>query len=408
LTVRYTASIITFVVKCITRSFVVLILAVILVLSGCSVCESPLAEIIGEWEAEDYILDACAGEIGGEPYLFVMTLGTAAVAKAIIHVLDVDNPVEPVEIASLETPMEILIPFGGLALSGNELYVGLTGSDEAALWVVDVSDPTSPREIALMDTMNMTWQPYVSGNYLAVSTDILGASFTFFDISRPAQPRLQGELALTPRARFDSNWHADYVDSMFYVVDKDGLAIVDVSSPEAPLEVGFYVNPDWEELEEGLEGVEGAGTDLLTGIESTTLEEIFEDMFASCNFFDVAVSDGYAYIAATDTGLVVLDIRNSESPEEVTRLELPDRASRILVVGDIAYIMGVSLDSSTDRFCYSVHIVDVSDPLAPEMVDSIEVVTTLPPLQSLVTLGDYVYFIDMRSVYVIDIYGGCR
>lgn len=290
-----------------------------------------------------------------------------------------------------------------------ELYVGLSES-EAALWVVDVSDPASPREITLITTDSAVWKPCVSGNYLAVNTDIWGRCFAFFDISRPAQPRLLGELALTVQSMSSSGWHADYVGSRFYVVVGAGLAITDVSSPGLPQEAGFYTNPDWEPVEP--EGVEGAGTGVIISRmeEFGTLEELLDDMFASGSFFDVAVSDGYAYIAASDSGLVVLDVRDPASVEEVARLEIPGKAIRVLNAGDLAYIMGVSYTggSTVNSFRYSLHFVDVSDPLAPRLADSIEVVDTFPPWQSMVTLGDYIYFLNNATVYVIDIYGGCR
>jgi len=385
------------------------ILGLTLVLSGCSQIKTPSAEIVGEWEmAEGFIIDACTGEIGDKPYLFVMTMGPEAVTKATIHVLDIYAPAEPVETASFETPMEIMVPLGGLALSGTELYVGLTGADEAALWVLDVSDPESPREITLMETDFAVWRPCVSGDYLAVATAIRGP-VAFFDISRPAQPQWLGELRLAPIHGNVISWQPDYVGSMFYVVDRNGLAIADVSSPASPQEVGFYTNPDWEEPEDGPESVEGAGTDVLTGIEEfNTLEEMFEDMYNSGSFLDVAVSGRYAYIAATDSGLVVLDVRETESPEEVARLEIPGKAIRVLNAGDLVYVMGVNFTggSSINSFRYSVHIVDILDPLAPELADSIEVVTTFPPFQSMIALGEYIYFLNNQTVYVIDIYGG--
>ena len=396
------------------KPFIGLILAIILVLSGCSTIQtyqSPSAEIVGEWGmAEGFILDACAGVINGEPYLFLMTLGTESIMKATIHVIDVNDPVEPVEIASLKTPMEILFPLGGFALSGTELYVGLTGTDEAALWVVNVSDPESPREITLMNTTYAMWKSCVSGDTLVVATTI-GGHFSFFDISRPAQPRLLGELALAPPSGNDANWRADYVGSMFYVAENDGLAIVDTSSPARAQEVGFYTNPDWEKPEDWLEGVEGAGTSFIYSQEEfATLEEIYDGLVLAGSFRDVAVSDGYAYIAAADSGLVVLDVTTPESTEEVARLEIPGKAIRVLNAGDLAYVMGVSFTgvSTVKSFCYSVHIVDVSNPLAPELIDSIEVVTTFPPWQSMVALGDYLCFMSYQTVYVIDIYGEYR
>jgi hypothetical protein len=410
LTDRYTTGIITFVMRYIKKPFIVLILTVTLILYGCSACESPSAEIIGEWEMGEgfiYITDACAGEIGGKPYLFVMTQRQGgAAAKATIHVIDIDNPVEPVEVASLETPIETIIQFGGLALSGMELYVAFTGADEAALWVLDVSDPESPHELTLMDTMYAMWKLSISGNTLAVATALTGGHFAFFDISRPSQPRELAELALAHRLEGRvSYWHVDYVGSMFYVVDRDGLVIVDASSPATPREVDFYANPDWEPVEtEGVEGWETKGI---------TAEGLMDDVAPSGSYLDIAVSGDYAYIAASDSGLVVLDISEPTSPREVARLDVPDRPRRVIISGNLVFLMGFRVpDDETlngpSYWMHPLHIVDITNPVAPRLVESIEEITGIIPSQSMVTLGDYVYFLNNQTVYIIDIYGGCR
>jgi hypothetical protein len=232
-----------------------------------------------------------------------------------------------------------------------------------------------------------------------------GASFAFFDISIPAQPQWLGELALTPRARFDSNWYVDYVGSMLYVVDKDGLAIVDVSSPASPQEVGFYANPDWEPTEP--EGVEGLGTVVVTA------EGLMVNIAPSGSYLDIAVSGDYAYIAASDSGLVVLDISDPASPREVARLDVPDRPRRVIVSGDLIFLMGFRLpDDETWRETFywmnPLHIVDITNPVAPRLVDSLEEITFIPLWQFMVALDDYIYFVHNQAVYVIDIYGGHR
>ena len=383
-----------------------------LVLSSCSVYKSTSAEIIGEWKLSDgyvYVTDACIGEINGKPYLFVMTM-TSALSKAIIHVLDVENPSEPMEVASLETPIEILIPLGGLALSETELYVTLTGSNEAAVWVLDISDPEFPREIALMDITYAVWRPHISGDILAVATDLRGY-FTFFDISRPSQPQWLGELEFAQHLEGYIAWYADYVGSMFYVVNTDGLTIVDVSSPASPQELSYHTNPDWEPVER--EGVEGLGTDVLIMTEEFTVEDLIDNVAPSGSYLDVAVSGDYAYIAASDSGLVVLDISDSTSPSEVARLEVPDRPRRIIISGNLVFLIGFRVpDDETWRemvhWMHPLHIVDITNPVTPRLVDSVEEITGVTPCQLMVTFDDYIYFLNHQAVYVIDIYGGHR
>ena len=381
-----------------------LVLCAVLLLSGCTSdsagVRTPLPEIVGEWQAGNLIISAAPGMIDGQPYLFLMMMdGTETTAKAVLRVLDLRDPTEPIEIASLVTPTDMTLPLGGLILSGTNLYIALTNAEGASIWVVDVSEPSSPREVALTALGYAAWRPIVSGNILTVAT-ALRENFTFLDISDPSQPEPLADLTLTERPLAVSNWQADFAGTIFYIIDRDGLTMVDISSPSSPQEVGFYANPDWVEQE----SVKASGE-----IQASTGKEIFNIHIPEGSFQDVTVSDGYAYISAADSGLLVLDVTDPASPEPVSQLELPDRSRHILVEGDLAYIMGVDFADDGSLSCmfgYNLHIVDISDPLVPKLVDSVErVFGALPPWQSVVALGEYVYFINMADIRVIDVYG---
>jgi hypothetical protein len=369
-------------------------------------------EIVGEWDSDEIIVGSAAGEVGGRPYLFLMTQpGQGAASLATLRVLSVEDTAVPVEVATLAAPLESLLGLGGFALSGNTAYVGLTGGQEAGLWVVDVSDPASPQEIALMDAEYALFAPEVSGDRLGIRTSIT-ASFAFASVADPAHPGPLFEVLLDrsdgrgPQGRVSGS---AFSGANFLILSVDGLTTLDVSSPSAPRQTGFYANTAWEEPER--KAVEGAGTSVLSKTEEVTRERLLSDMVPAGSFMDIALSGDYAYIAASDLGLIVLDLSDVASPREVARLEVPDRLRRVAVSGDLVYLLGFSLpDDNTWRqmgsWTHPVHVVDVSDPASPKLVQTLSGISGLPPWQRLMTLGERVLFVNNRTVHVIDPYGG--
>ncbi len=76
--------------------------------------------------------------------------------------------------------------------------------------------------------------------------------------------------------------------------------------------------------------------------------------------YEVAISGSYAYVAAYDAGLQIVDISNSEEPRTVGSLPL-SRAKGVAVSGSYAYITGADFT-----------IVDVSNPASPFATGKLE------------------------------------
>jgi len=74
------------------------------------------------------------------------------------------------------------------------------------------------------------------------------------------------------------------------------------------------------------------------------------------NARNVDVVDGYAYVAADTTGLIVIDTSNPEHPSEVTRIDTPGSAFDVRVNGDYLYLA----DRSGGLVIY-----DISSPRVP-------------------------------------------
>lgn len=346
------------------------------------VAEWQLGEISAGWQSGEIISSAIAGEIDGKSYLFLATAPNSPMPHELwLRVVDIQSPESPREVGSLKAPVDVMWPGFGISLSDDVIYLPLGGSDDG-LWVVDVSDPTSPQEITLFSTGDDVYSVdlAVSGNYACLAT-FSPRNILLIDISDPAHPEQVGSLHLDIPFEASSSKRLEFVDSLLLVVYRSGLNIVDVSSPAQPQEVGFFANPDW--------------------IDEPT-DHPFELLAPQDSFIDVAVSGDFAYIAASNLGLIVLDISNPASPSKVAQLDTPDRAVRVAISNNLVYLLEINLSSGS--FSYVLEIVDVSEPDNPRTVDSTELTTMLPTYLSLVEAGDYIYFLNLDTVVVIDVY----
>ena len=148
-----------------------------------------------------------------------------------------------------------------------------------------------------------------------------GATVLVLDVSDPANPSMISSIALPDIAKkmFRSG-------NILYVADflEGGLVIIDTSDPLNLFVVGTY---------------------------DTTGHYLSQS-----GTLDVFVSDGYAYIADGDRGLVILDVGELTAPTQKGSLEIPGEAQGVFVSGCYAYI------ACGDE---GLRIVDVSDPAYP-------------------------------------------
>jgi ethanolamine utilization microcompartment shell protein EutS len=122
------------------------------------------------------------------------------------------------------------------------------------------------------------------------------AGLRIIDISTPSAPVEVGFFDT------DGSAYGVYVSGSYaYVADQwDGLRIIDISTPSAPVEVGFY------------DTTSGAA--------------------------DVYVSGSYAYVADRGDGLRIIDISTSSAPIEVGFYDTGDDAVGVYVSGNYAYV----------------------------------------------------------------------
>jgi len=189
-----------------------------------------------------------------------------------LHVIDVGTASAPVEVGYVDTAsMTGTAP--SVSVERGYAYVA---DRDAGLRVIDVSTPSAPVEVGFYDTPGEALGVAVSGDYAFV-TDT-GATLRVIDVSTPSAPvevgvvatdgwgtavALAGDLAYVM-------YHRLWDDSGFV---ESSLRVIDVSTPSAPVEVGFHEMP------------------------RTSIDDWSNG--------SLAISDGYVFPAAWDAGLYV-------------------------------------------------------------------------------------------------------
>lgn len=110
---------------------------------------------------------------------------------------------------------------------------------------------------------------------------------------------------------------------------------------------------------------------------------------------DMVVSGDYAYLAAWDSGLQVLDISDSENPVIVGGVETPGGAVSVAVWGTHAFV--------ADSYIWDrsgLQVIDISNPENPQIVGSID---TPGDAKHVAVAGNYAYLADGDALQVIDI-----
>jgi hypothetical protein len=163
------------------------------------------------------------------------------------------------------------------------------------------------------------------------------------------------------------------------------VIVFDVSSPSNPIPVG----------QTGVLGDLVRGIDLAPGyayvaasqaglriIEVTDPEHPTEvgAIEVTGGAYDVAVADAYGYVAAGGGGLRVISIADPSEPEEVNALAMPVNVHRIAVAGDYAFLAARNVLSG------SVRMIDITNPLQLHEESSFST-----QVSDVDVAGDYVY-----------------
>lgn len=284
---------------------------------------------------------------GGEDYLAVFDGSVHA-----YRVLDVQDPMSPVEVATYQTGSLS----SDVAASGAYAYV----AGEAGVSVVDVTDPAAPIRVGFVSTSNWVERIETTGSHV-FATDSQDSLYVV-DVTDPAAPQL---VASRPtRARTGPQELAlqgDYA----YVVGGDasgtwgGVQVFDVSDPANPQvadqvavdameSIGLYGDyayvPYYEDVQ-------------VLDVSDPTDVQVLDTLGLSYTG-QIVAGEGYAIMMKRNTGaLRVMDLADPTNPEQTAFVS--DAWLKDLAI-DGPYVYGTSGDS--------LETYDVSDLASPTLV----------------------------------------
>lgn len=318
-----------------------------------------------------------------------------------LMVLDVTDPEQPTAVGQSGVLPGIVtgIVANGAGTRAYVTFVGLpallTVSErpqvDSGLAIVDVSDPATPRVIGVyrLDASERVTGIAVAAPYAFLAAG--GAGLCILDVSTPWQPREVARIGIPGGAQrvrlsgrhawivsqFGALWALDVSDPqavgglitvfefgirdavavgrMGYLVDLNGLRIVDLSDPRQPQWLGMVfagemasvaVAGDYAYLISNLTGLMIVRiTDPRRPVQASTLEGVFASV--------IAAKGDRLYLAGGRSGLAIVDVTDPSVPLALGTFAVPVQPSALVVTGTTAYVadLGVGL-----------RILDVADP----------------------------------------------
>ena len=174
-----------------------------------------------------------------------------------------------------------------------EVIYGAGGPE--GFFAIDIENPEDPCILTNQDTDGWSFSVFVDENYLYVADGFGG--LLVFDVSNPQKPQKVASVNIEEKDVdvLVSNDHA-------YVVNRDGLTIVDASTPDAPVKkryfpVGRYAQKAW-------------------------------------------VRGNYAYVVEGHGGLIIVDVSDPDDPKLAARLPIEGETFDVWVTKDKAFVGG--------------------------------------------------------------------
>lgn len=303
-----------------------------------------------------------------ESYAYVAQYSYTPDLPSGVHVIDVSDPSQPVEVGQYQSP--VVDEFGNqvhtleLTADGSTIYMA---NLESGLQIFDFTDPANPSLLGSTNTGTRVNNVTLSGSH-AFITDYSSdptmqetAGLKIFDISDPSDPVHVGSLNTPGSAKkvvVEGNYAyiADNFNRFTGLWDNT-LLVVDISDLANPLVVGSYASTD--------------------------------------RIDDIAGAGGYLYMAVAGVGLKVFDISDPANPALVATETCPDyqHAFSITIEGSHAFIGGQG----------ELSVFDISDPLHPHFLGSYPAGEDDMGDRTfdITTSGQYIYAVPRKSGLLI-------
>jgi len=339
-----------------------------------------------------------------------------ACSKGGLVSVDISDPSSPKQTGAttFDTPERITNTFD-VELHGSLAYV----ADYNGFFILDITDPaavTIKGSFTAFESDNPhTYGVHVNGGYAYVCCELDG--LYIFDIADPANIIMESHYS----GSSENALHDQYYDSLlegdylYLAAGGDGVAILNVADVKNPAFVSA-INNDYGGIlglvkygnvvypfSEFYDQVEIDVSDVNNPQQTEMFDvgghhslgiSIYENYLILANatfgirFFDISKgsldqvgvirtlgrvmdcqgSGTYAFAAAAQNGLKVLDMTDPSQPAVAATLELIGYANGLFVEGTTAYIAELSEEGGTGGL---LEIVDITDPLAPVSLASV-------------------------------------
>ena len=273
---------------------------------------------------------------------------------AAMKVLDITDPVVPEDISSITfsgqtTVLSILIRGDAAYVVEDDLY-GVPSAH--GLRILNISNSEEPKLIGSYNTYGYTRDMCIYGNYAYLPWYLSTWGLDIINITTPSRPQFLTTYTLTG-APTDVFVRGHY---LFLVGNHKGL-IFDINNPTAPSQVGMWDSP---------------GSPV-----------------------SIVVEGDYAYVAAYNSGLSIVDISSVSSPTPVTTVTTHEPAEDVVIEGNIAYV------ASGYAGLVLFDITDPHHPVETARYDSSEDYTGYARKTAI--SGEYAYVVSSDGLQVVKI-----
>ena len=257
-----------------------------------------------------------------------------------LSVIDISNPRKAWEVGRIK------LPHGCISVEVKEDYAYLGGLD-AGLFVVNISQKKNPRLVKTVSfpripnpkgkllctiagkagkkfpcMLGRTWWTHVEGNFLYVNDENTGLHI--LDISFPDEPRELGSFIhpywpnTTNLGEYAFNDVYLFGSNAFTALDHGGMAVIDVSTNEAP-QLRYHYNP-WK---------------------------AYKWAKAPGHMVQITIQNQVAYVTAGESGLYLFDVHDTARPNVLVTYPLPKGLGSswgLFVDQEILYVTYIQTD----------------------------------------------------------------
>ena len=386
----------------------------------------------------------CPERVGAWPWPYGQVTAVTTVGDfsyfgidRVLVVADVTDPAQPVVVGMVELPL----PATDIVVSHSHAFVGTDGD---GLRIIDVGDPEAPFEVSsYMPPRGRVKGLSVDGRHLWVAVDLDG--LRVLDITQPVAPVV---VASRDLGEVGAGVDIDVIPPFAYLATGVGILILNTQVPDFPERVGWIkasshsvaagdgyvfglsrfgylsaIDVSWpaspfQVTQIALEGREGRLTvsdgSLLVacGSDLTVLPADSPEAWwavspgvhgTGAGAFDVAITDGLAFLAAGSGGLQTLDVAAPMEPTEIGRVETAGTVLDAVVEGSLTYVVDCPYSGLYDyqpQGPCALRILDLISGAAPTEVGSLSILDV--PTEIAVSDG-LAFVLSEESLRVIDV-----